>query len=164
MKKDLKSSLKKLVYKYNRELSKGNFEHLKDLIAIYTIYNINPYRPGLVVVDDINLDKLIYAKTDKGDIKEFRVPPLEMLNNISNACEERLREWRYFQTIGDNEENAAVKWLIMMIHTGMIKENQIIDPTKIALSDFITDDELKGLYDSQNLLFNYYKEYIKKRK
>lgn len=147
-----KLKVKLLSLKYEIELRQNNTEHLKDYIATKVILAILKGQSFYDVEDIDGLQEITLAKLDnifirnKEDIKHWNleVPTIVELDRIISKGNKELRTCNVV-SVGDNEKYASAIWLKLMVLSGLIKENEIIDANQYKLKDFVTDSKLRKM-------------------
>lgn len=144
-----KLKLKLLLIKYKNEISKGNNMHMKDLIATMVILDLICIdNIESININKITLNNLIYMFL--GQNKEYEVPMMEKISLLKNKYKKEIKS-RFMIPINFIWENAATTWLEMMIKFGMVKEGQIINPTQFILTDFMTDEKLISMFETNGI-------------
>lgn len=144
-----KLKLKLLLIKYKNEISKGNNMHMKDLIATMVILDLICIdNIESININKITLNNLIYMFL--GQNKEYEVPMMEKISLLKNKYKKEIKS-RFIIPINFIWENAATTWLEMMIKFGMVKEGQIINPTQFILTDFMTDEKLISMFETNGI-------------
>ncbi len=155
-----KLKLKILLAKYKHEISNGNNEHLKDLIAVMVLLDLSYINTGSIEhtnMNNINLKELMFW----GPVSnEYEVPTIEKINLLKKKYKKELKNY----SIPANyiTENAATTWIEMMINFGMIKEGQIINLEQFVLADFMTDKKLIAMFETNGMSICNYSTSIKR--
>ena len=152
-----KREIRHLLTKYKKEISKGDKTHIKDSIALMVLWDLSLYNNSIenIDVDNTTLKTLMLwgPRIDK-DIKKsfidtksgkYVVPTIKDINIIKGKYKKGLE--KTYKPYNYENENAATTWIEMMLTCGMLEEGQIIDLDEIKYKDFITDDNLKALFD-----------------
>lgn len=154
-----KLKVKLLINKYKHEISKGNNKHLNDLIALMVILDLS-YLNDITSIN-ITLGDLMNWPFRK--VEKYEVPSMEKINLLKKKYKKELKNvsipFNYIR------ENAATTWIEMMISAGMIREGEIINPTKIKLINFITDQNIIAMFNTKDIsIANYVTPFEQKRK
>ena len=153
--------LKLLLNRYKKEIENGNCEHINDLIATMVLLDyscISRYN----LEDDMNhvtLEKLMhmcpsFLKPNR-EPNKYEIPSMEDISLLKKEYKKELKGISI--PIWAEDENAALTWIEMMIHFGMIQEGQVVDPAKFVLSDFMTDERLVSMFEANGLSIANYK-------
>lgn len=153
-----KLKLKLLLVKYKHEISIGNNEHLKDLIAVMVLLDLSYFDMSIIEsIDKITLNYLIPFLNVS---IQYQVPTMEKINLLKKKYRKAFK--RCGIPIDYIYENAATTWIGMMIYFGIIREGQIINPKEFVLLDFMTDDKLISIFELNRLSIIDYNNKIKK--
>ena len=137
-----KRRLKELIKRYQTEVYFGYTTHLDDLIAAMVISDLTEIRDNYMTLystDDITLSKLL-GQTNPELIK---VPSRHEMNN--NKLRFNSLSKSKSLLLGYEETKAANTWMDMMLTAGMIKENEMINPSEYILDNFIKDYNLREI-------------------
>ena len=186
IKKDFKLrydiSLKKLRSSYSKEMSRGNYIHLTDYIALDVLDSLKLLHFNLRGVNEgdirfINLKRLFTEQDTwnpfKDDFKDednrlipYVIPSLEhihnFLNRYLNIFKRRHNSGASFQKAV--EEYAGTIWIKDMIKFGFFEPGDLINLEEFKLIDFITDDRLKELFGFSSVERKHFSEYNRKRR
>ena len=155
-----KLKLKLLLIKYRNEILNGNNIHLKDLIAIMVLLDLACISAKIESIDinDITLNNLINWFGGKED--KYKVPKMEKINLLKKKYKKELKS--YTIPLNIIFENAATTWIEMMVKFGMIKEGQTINLCKFVLTDFMTDDKLISMFETNGISIKNYDSSLKR--
>ena len=155
--------LKLLLNRYKKEIENGNCEHINDLIATMVLLDYSCLS-SFNLSDDmhrVTLEKLMhicpsFLKADRKPNK-YEIPTMKDIELLKKKYKKELKGFSI--PIWAEDENAALTWIEMMIHFGMIQEGQVVDPAKFVLSDFMTDERLVSMFEANGLsVTNYRRE------
>ena len=145
-----KLKLKLLLAKYKYEISNGNNEHLKDLIAVMVLLDLSYAYTGSIEHMNMNnttLKSLMFWLPPVNS--EYEVPTIDKINLLKKKYKKKLKS--YSIPLNYITENAATTWIEMMINFGMINEGQIINLEQFVLADFMTDEKLISLFETNGM-------------
>ena len=153
--------LKKLLNKYKHEMANGDFSHLKDLIAVLVLLNYSCGNMGSYKLNynmnDINLEKLIYGISMD---REYEVPSIEVLDILNKKYKKIMRSKS--NKYNQDGEYAATTWISLMVNFGMLEEGQVIKPKDYVIADFMSDDKLLSMFDTNEISITNYKRTLRK--
>lgn len=141
--------MKYFLWKYKKEISEGEYTHVKDLIALFTIINLSKSFPidKYYNFNAISLSSLLANITISSG--NYKVPSLDVLNI-------QIDEYIKYE----NEKNssfrsdkiiAGLNWIKMMIEFNIINEGDIINLNNYGLSNFIRDERLIEMFHENGL-------------
>lgn len=155
-----KLKLKLLLAKYKYEISNGINEHLKDLIAVMVLLDLSYINTGSIEHMNMNNTTLKELMFWLPVNSEYEVPTIDKINLLKNKYKKELKT--YSIPINYINENAATTWIEMMINFGMIKEGQIINLEQFVLSDFMTDEKLISMFETNGMSICNYSTSVKR--
>ena len=168
--KSRRQMLYDLLTGYKREIKRYNFAHLKEAIAISVLLDLSlgtspKAFPKYIEKGDITLNNLIYGAVLERNDKEkndFIIPTKEDLEKLQNHYRKIVYETDPKQMLKtDINQNAAITWIILMINSNMVKEGDSINLSNYDLYDYINDEELKKLFNINDISI---RKYILKNK
>lgn len=141
--------MKYFLWKYKKEISEGEYTHVKDLIALFTIINLSKSFPidKYYNFNAISLSSLLSDMTINSD--DYKVPSLDILNMQIDEYNEYRNEKN--NSFIDEKKFAALNWLKMMIEFNIINEGDIINLENYMLADFIKDERLIKMFHENGL-------------
>lgn len=133
-----------LLMKYRKEISEGEYTHIKDLIALMTIINLSKSFP----FDKYYNFKSISLSSLLGDTigikNKYRVSTLNTINEQIAAHNKSLNgKGKFFK---DEKIDAGLNWLKLLIEFNIINEGDTIDLNDYVLADFIKDEKLAKMF------------------
>ena len=155
-----KLKLKLLLAKYKYEIANGNNEHLKDLIAVMVLLDLSYINTGSIEHMNMNNTTLKELMIWGPVSSEYEVPTIGTISLLKKKYKKELKSCSI--PINYITENAATTWIEMMINFGMIKEGQIINLEQFVLADFMTDEKLISMFETNGISICNYNSSIKR--
>ena len=162
-----KIKLNLLLDKYKKEVSHGEYSHLKDMIGASIIADLvakNDYFIEYHNLYDLTLTDFIYPYFKPKDTSSYTVPSRYELAYEKDALKRLKKAHEY-----NERRTAANTWLDLMVTTGIVNEGQQINPDEYRLEDYIVDNNLRDILPlpyfckmSDNLRQLIEEKYIKK--
>ena len=141
--------IKYFLWQYKKEISEGEYTHVKDLIALFTIINLSKSFPidKYYNFNAISLSSLLSDMTINSD--DYKVPSLDILNMQIDEYNEYRKE-KNNSFLGE-KKYAAFNWLKLMIEFNIINEGDIINLENYTLANFIRDEKLIKMFHENGL-------------
>ena len=138
-----------LLERYKKEVSFGEYSHLKDMIGASVIadltsngeYYININNVYSITLLDLLNDAMLVSK----NTEEYTIPSM---NEIKYE-KERLNLRSKYDNV--SVAKAANTWTDLMVTSNIVSEGQTVNPEEIRLEDYIVDNDLR---DTLPLQFN----------
>lgn len=156
----MKLKLIRLLKKYQKEISDNNNEHLKDLIATMVLLDLCRVPTRTIEREDMNRITLYNLMRWCINSNEYQVPSIETITMIKNEYQKRLK--KHSLQLAHLEEPAATTWIEMMMKTGMIKEGETIDLKSYVLTDFMSDEKLIEMFNTNGISIGDYNKTIRR--
>ena len=153
--------LKLLLNQYKKEIANGNYKHKNDMIATMVLLDYShPFHYKLNDdMYDVTLESLMHMCPSYLDPNnrpnKYEIPTMKDIKLIRESYKKDLKGPGI--PVGTDDGNAALTWVEMMIHFGMIAEGQVVDPAKFVLTDFMTDERLITMFEANGLSITDYK-------
>lgn len=162
-----KIKLNLLLARYKREVSHGEYSHLKDMIGASVIADLVARNDHFIECHnlyDLTLTDFVYPYFKPTDASSYTVPSRYELAYEKDVLKRLEKAPGMYE-----RRKAANTWLDLMVTTGIVNEGQQINPDEYRLEDYIVDNNLRDVLPlpyfckmSDNLRQQIEKKYAKK--